>query len=43
MMCAKCFGILVEREPIADIAEIGKPNLPRIEADERGSGIGLES
>ena len=50
MMCGKCFGILIEGEgeggaqgaPIAVIAsqpEIGKPKL---DADERGSGMGLE-
>ena len=49
MMCVKCFGILVEVEGeggIADIAVIAviardreNQSLPRIDADERGSGI----
>ena len=52
MMCAKCFGILVDGEGesgIADIAVIAgiardrkTRSLPRIDADERGSGMGLE-
>lgn len=51
MMCTKCFGILIEVEgvgmPLGDIAGIARDRetktLPRIDADERGSGMGLES